>query len=141
MSSIKITDLPKSTLPYSGNEDLLIVQNGYTTTNSLCSLTNYLSGSLLADTELTFTGGISANNKTIVREALVGDVTAPLSSNETTIANNVVTNAKLADMAEATFKGRSSAGTGDPEDLSVSQVQSLVVTSSAVGSAIANVNV
>ena len=141
MSSIKITDLPKSTLPYSGNEDLLIVQNGYTTTNSLCSLTNYLSGSLLADTELTFTGGISANNKTIVREALVGEVTAPVGINTTTIANDVVTNAKLANMAEFTFKGRLSAGTGDPEDLSVSQVQSLVVTSSAVGSAIANVNV
>lgn len=42
------------------------------------------------------------------------------------IANNAVTNAKLADMAVSTIKGRVTAGTGDPEDLSVSQVKTLL---------------
>ena len=136
MSGIKITDLPKTSSPYSGDEDMLFVQSNVVKTNSINSLVGYLTGAVLSATDMTYTGGISAIGRTVVREALVGDVTAPLSSNETTIANNVVTNAKLADMAEATFKGRLSAGPGDPQDLSVSQVQSLVVTSSAVQTAL-----
>ena len=115
---------------------MLFVQSNVVKTNSINSLVGYLTGAVLSATDMTYTGGISAIGRTVVREALVGDVTAPLSSNETTIANNVVTNAKLADMAEATFKGRLSAGPGDPQDLSVSQVQSLVVTSSAVQTAL-----
>jgi hypothetical protein len=43
-----------------------------------------------------------------------------------TIANNAVSNAKLADMATATFKGRTTAGTGDPEDLTVAQARTLL---------------
>lgn len=35
---------------------------------------------------------------------------------------NAVTNAKLAQMATSTFKGRNSGGTGDPEDMTVAQV-------------------
>jgi len=37
-----------------------------------------------------------------------------------------VTNAKLADVATATFKGRVSAGSGSPEDLTVAQVKALL---------------
>ncbi len=37
--------------------------------------------------------------------------------------DNSVTNFKLADMATQTFKGRATAGSGDPEDLSVAQVK------------------
>lgn len=43
-----------------------------------------------------------------------------------TINNDAVTNAKLANMASATIKGRSTAGTGDPEDLSASQVRTIL---------------
>lgn len=40
------------------------------------------------------------------------------------LADGAVTNAKLADMAQATFKGRASgAGTGDPQDLTASQAR------------------
>lgn len=39
---------------------------------------------------------------------------------------NEITNAKLADMATQTFKGRVTAGTGDPEDLTVAQVKTLL---------------
>lgn len=49
--------------------------------------------------------------------AYTGDVTRPADSNVQTIANDAVTNAKAADMATDTIKGRATAGTGDPEDL------------------------
>lgn len=43
-----------------------------------------------------------------------------------TIQPNVVINSKLADMATQTIKGRNTAGTGDPEDLTVSQVSTML---------------
>lgn len=49
--------------------------------------------------------------------AFTGDVTRAADSNAQTIANDAVTNAKAADMATDTIKGRATAGTGDPEDL------------------------
>jgi len=55
---------------------------------------------------------------------LTGDVVT--SGAAATIANNAVTNAKMADVATATFKGRTSAGTGDPEDLTATQATALL---------------
>lgn len=43
-----------------------------------------------------------------------------------TIVNNAITNAKLADVPTQTFKGRTTAGTGDPEDLTLTQVRALI---------------
>lgn len=43
-----------------------------------------------------------------------------------TIANNAVTNAKAADVATQTFKGRTTAGTGDPEDLTIAQAKTML---------------
>ena len=60
------------------------------------------------------------------RAALTGDVTASAGSNATTIANNVVSNAKLADVATSTIKGRITAATGDPEDLTAAQVRTII---------------
>lgn len=55
-----------------------------------------------------------------------GDVTSS-GDGATTIANNAVTNAKAADMAEATIKGRAAgAGTGDPTDLTAAQALTLL---------------
>lgn len=45
-----------------------------------------------------------------------------------TPADNSITNAKLADVATATIKGRVAAGTGDPTDLSATQVTALLNT-------------
>lgn len=69
------------------------------------------------------------------REALTGDVTASANSNATTIANDAVTNTKLANMAEATFKMRAAgAGTGDPIDGTASQAKTaLAITYADVG--------
>jgi hypothetical protein len=50
-------------------------------------------------------GGLEFQGANIRREALTGDVTAPAGDNSTTIANDAVSNAKLANMAEATIKG------------------------------------
>lgn len=62
---------------------------------------------------------------------LSGDATGTGSTTlEVTIASDAVTNAKLANMATATIKGRASAGTGDPEDLSASAVKTLLAIAS-----------
>ena len=42
------------------------------------------------------------------------------------LLNDSVTNAKLANVATATFKGRTTAGTGDPEDLTTTQATALL---------------
>ena len=48
------------------------------------------------------------------------------STNITTIANDAVTNAKAANMAVNTIKGRITAGTGDPEDLTAANVRTII---------------
>jgi hypothetical protein len=59
---------------------------------------------------------------------LTSDVTAgPGSGSQAaTIANNAVTNAKAADMATQTIKGRTTAGSGDPEDLTAAQATAIL---------------
>lgn len=52
-----------------------------------------------------------------------GDVTGDTAL---TIANDAVTNAKAANMAVNTIKGRITTGTGDPEDLSATQVRTII---------------
>ncbi len=63
---------------------------------------------------------VVANNAKVTNANHTGDVTGDTAL---TIANDAVTNAKAANMAQATIKGRASgAGTGDPTDLSQSQL-------------------
>ena len=62
----------------------------------------------------------------ILPDADKGDITVSGSGATWTIDNNVVTNAKAADMATATIKGRTTAGTGDPEDLTAAQAAAIV---------------
>ncbi|MBM1897203.1 hypothetical protein JQW29_18995 [Sulfitobacter pseudonitzschiae] len=45
---------------------------------------------------------------------------------EVAIADDAITNAKLANMATARIKGRVTAGTGDPEDLTAAQVKAML---------------
>src|SRR5690606_31386077 len=63
----------------------------------------------------TATGG----SLSIERAALTGDVTAPANSNATTIANDAVSNAKAANVPSPSLKGRTTAASGDPEDLTL----------------------
>ena len=71
-------------------------------------------------------GGLELQGANLRRAALTGDVTASAGNNATTIANDAVSNAKLANMATATIKGRTTAGTGDPEDLTASQARGVL---------------
>jgi hypothetical protein len=62
--------------------------------------------------------GIEFSGSGIRRSAFTGgDVTAAAGSASLTIADNAVTNAKAADMATGTVKARTTASTGDPEDV------------------------
>jgi hypothetical protein len=60
--------------------------------------------------------GIEFSGSGIRRAALTGDVTAAAGSNTTTIADNAVTNAKLANMEAGRVKVRITESAGDPED-------------------------
>ncbi len=55
-----------------------------------------------------------------------GDVTVSATRTTWTVDSNVVPNAKAADMATSTIKGRVTAGTGDPEDLTAAQATSIL---------------
>jgi hypothetical protein len=79
-----------------------------------------------AGQEVTVGNGLEFQGSGIRRSALTGDVTASAGSNATTIANDAVTNAKLANVATATIKGRATAGTGDPEDLTPAQALEVI---------------
>jgi hypothetical protein len=74
------------------------------------------------------TGGIEFNGSGSIRVGAFtgGDVDKAAGSVAPTINSNAVTNAKLADMATTTIKGRVSGGTGDPEDLSASQAKTVL---------------
>lgn len=65
----------------------------------------------------------NANNYTHPNHS--GDV-ASSGDGATTIANSAVTNAKMANMATQTVKGRNTAESGAPEDLSVATVKSML---------------
>ena len=71
----------------------------------------------------TMESNISNNNSKVTNATHTGDVTGDTALS---IANNVVTNAKLSQVATATFKGRASASTGNVEDLSVAQAKALL---------------
>ncbi len=90
----------------------------------------------LAGAGLTYSAGVLAvqgstsitvTGDQVTRAAFTGDVTASANSNATTIANDAVTNAKLANMAARTIKGREDGvATGDPQDLVGAEVGEIV---------------
>jgi len=63
------------------------------------------------------------NNAKVSNATHTGDVTG---ATTLTIANDVVTNSKLANVATSTIKGRVATGTGDLEDLTPTQVRTLL---------------
>jgi len=65
-------------------------------------------------------GGVTDGDK--------GDITVSSSGTVWTIDAGVVSNTKLANVATATFKGRATAGTGSPEDLTGTQATALLDT-------------
>lgn len=81
----------------------------------------------LSATYLTVTTAASTYLTGNQNVTLSGDATGSGATSITvTVANDAITNAKLANMATGTLKGRATAGTGDPEDLSASDVKTLL---------------
>ena len=74
---------------------------------------------------------------------LTGDVTAgPGSGSQAaTIANDAVTNAKLANVATQTIKGRVTVGSGDPTDLTGIQARSIIETEFDAGPSGASITI
>lgn len=86
-------------------------------------------------TAVAATPAVTANTAKVTNATHTGDVTG---ATALTIANDAVSNAKLANMATATIKGRTTAGTGDPEDLTVAQTKTLLAyTPADIGAATA----
>ena len=80
------------------------------------------------------TAAVTANTAKVSNATHTGDVTG---ATALTIADDAVTNAKLANMATATIKGRSTAGAGDPEDLTGTQATALLDTFTSVAKGLA----
>jgi hypothetical protein len=92
------------------------------TTDSLIGRDTAASGVpevITLDTTLVMNG-----SQVLGRAALTGDVTT--SANAATIANSVVTNAKLANMAASSFKGNNTGGSAVALDLTTTQAKSLL---------------
>ncbi|WP_439602806.1 pyocin knob domain-containing protein [Devosia sp.] len=82
---------------------------------------NGTTGKLLKDSGVILGNVASRNIGTTAGTAAAGDDTR-----FETVPNDYVSNAKLANMANATVKGRNTAGTGDPEDVTMSQLKALL---------------
>jgi len=94
-----------------------------------------ISGSATPTLSVTGTSSISGSHSGTSSGTNTGDQTITLTGNvtgsgtgsfATTIASNVVTNAMQATVATATFKGRTTAGTGNVEDLTATQATALL---------------
>lgn len=76
------------------------------------------------DTEVANNAAVAANTAKVTNATHTGDVTG---STALTIADEAVTNAKLAHMAQSTLKGRAAgAGTGDATDLTATQARTIL---------------
>ena len=94
------------------------------TTRTLPNATTSTAG-VMSATDKTKLDGIAASANNYSHPNHTGDVTS-VADGATTIASNVVTNAKLAQIATSTIKGRATAGSGNVEDLSAAQVRTIL---------------
>lgn len=74
------------------------------------------------DTAVSANADVTANTAKVTNQTHSGEVTG---STTLTIANDVVSNAKLSNMTADTIKGRRTS-TGDPEDLTTTQIKSFL---------------
>lgn len=110
-----LTTLSNTSGINTGDQDL----SGY----SLTTHTHTASDITDFDTEVSNNASVTANTAKISNATHTGDVTG---DSVLTIANDAVTNTKSADMAQNTIKGRISTGSGDPEDLTATQIRTII---------------
>ena len=108
-----------------GIYDVVKSRTGFTC--KLNSNTGFLKYIAMDSIDIMISEGFPAETDPIFLESLAYDIDAT----DTTrwgagISNNSVTNAMLADMANATIKGRLTTGSGDPEDLTATQIKSIL---------------
>lgn len=122
--------------------DQTIVLSGDVTGSGTGAITATLSGTAVtagaygsASSVATFTvdgkGRLTAAGSTsiaIAAGAVSGLATIATSGSGADLTNASVTNAKLANVSTATFKGRATAGTGSPEDITGTQATALLDT-------------
>lgn len=89
------------------------------------SIANTFANGFMSTDHVNKLNGIADNANNYSHPNHSGDVTS-VADGATTINNNVVGNSKLADVATQTLKGRATAGTGDPEDLTPTQVRTIL---------------
>jgi hypothetical protein len=111
-------------LNFTRDADTVTVESDTGTDAELPAATDSLAGVMSAADKAKL-DGIAAHANEYVHPNHTGDVTS-VGDGTTTISNNSVSNAKLADVATNTIKGRVSASSGDPEDLTPAQVRAMI---------------
>lgn len=120
--NVPITGATKTKVTYDSNG--LVTAGADATTADIADSTNRRYVTDAQRTVIQNTSGVNTGDQTIT---LTGDVTGSgVGSFAATIANNAVTNAKMATMATQTFKGRTTAGTGNVEDLTATQATAVL---------------
>lgn len=102
----------------------IVSSGGTTPAISISAASTSAAGSMSA-ADKTKLDGIAASANNYTHPNHTGDVTS-VGDGATTIAANAVTNAKLAQIATSTIKGRATSGTGNVEDLSSAQVLTIL---------------
>jgi hypothetical protein len=137
MADVKVSELPAKATPIDADElyltDSVGVVSKKTTRGAVRSSaaevkTDYESNAdtnAFTDADEAKLDGIAAGANNYSHPNHTGDVTS-VGDGAQTIAANAVSNAKAADMAQNTIKGRISAGAGDPEDLTAASVRTII---------------
>ncbi len=118
---VKISELPNNSLPYTGSEEIPLIQSGETRAGTLSSFVNYLSGDLLADTELAALSGNWQNTYTSYSTNSATFVTYTGATQDVDLGSN-----------NLTTTGYVSAGTAFAESLTANNFTALSATINVV---------